>query len=51
MKVLKLTFYWFTNPFKGTSEILKAAKKTDSKGFKLEDVLFTGQNLINKMDM
>ena len=25
-----------------TSKILDAAKKTDSKGFKLEDVLFTG---------
>ena len=36
---------WLRNPWKGTSEILKAAKKTDSKGFKLEDVLFTGQSI------
>ena len=28
---------------RGTSGILESAKKTDAKGFKLEDVLFTGK--------
>ena len=28
---------------RGTSGILESAKKTDAKGFKLEDVLFTGE--------